>query len=260
MTDQTPVGAAETCTNCGTEVPAGSAVCPVCGSPASRRCPECGVQPALADRVCANCGAALAPPPAHVPPSEWLPHAPGAPGGPLPGAGPRFPGRTPVGSARGPWATGPRSQFGAPLSAWWPRAGAMLLDVLVLIIPTLVVESIAAGSAATSPSSTGVDTAALAAAVFVSGLYFGILNGTGRGQTLGNRAAGIGVRDARSGAVVGLGRSLARWLVRYVLYILLIPGLLSDLWPLWDPQRQTLADKVAGTVMVRVVPGGAPSR
>lgn len=136
----------------------------------------------------------------------------------------------------------------------------MLLDLVVLAIPTLMAESIAAAVASDSPSSTAAETAALVAAVVVSGLYFGILNGTGRGQTVGNRAVGIGVRDASTGAVVGVGRSLARWFVRYLLYAFLIPGLLSDLWPLWDPQHQTLADKVAGTVMVRVAPAGVGAR
>lgn len=128
----------------------------------------------------------------------------------------------------------------------------MLLDLVLLVIPTLIAESIAAATVANSSSSAAPELAALIAATTVSGLYFGILNGSGRGQTFGNRAAGIGVRDLHTGQVVGLGRSVLRWLVRYVLYVFVVPGILSDLWPLWDPLHQTLADKAAGTVMLRL--------
>lgn len=34
------------------------------------------------------------------------------------------------------------------------------------------------------------------------------------------------------------------------LWLLLVPGLLDVLWPLWDGKRQTLHDKIAGTVVV----------
>lgn len=99
-------------------------------------------------------------------------------------------------------------------------------------------------------------------------LYFVLFNGLGTGQTLGNRAAGIAVRDATTGRAIGIARSFARSLVRTLLYaallipafvevpipalILWIPGLTNDLFPLWDARRQTLADKVARSVMVKV--------
>jgi uncharacterized RDD family membrane protein YckC len=99
-------------------------------------------------------------------------------------------------------------------------------------------------------------------------LYFVLFNGLGTGQTLGNRAAGIAVRDATTGSAIGITRSFARSLVRTLLYaallipafvkvpvstlILWIPGLTNDLFPLWDARRQTLADKVARSVMIKV--------
>jgi uncharacterized RDD family membrane protein YckC len=33
--------------------------------------------------------------------------------------------------------------------------------------------------------------------------------------------------------------------------LFVIPILVDDLWPLWDKQKQTLHDKVAGTVVVK---------
>jgi uncharacterized RDD family membrane protein YckC len=99
-------------------------------------------------------------------------------------------------------------------------------------------------------------------------LYFVLFNGLGAGQTLGNRAAGIAVRDATTGNAIGIARSLERSLVRTLLYaailipafvkvpiptpVLWIPGLTNDLFPLWDARRQTLADKVARSVMIKL--------
>jgi uncharacterized RDD family membrane protein YckC len=132
----------------------------------------------------------------------------------------------------------------------------MVLDVLVLVVPIVVVEAVILGALGGNDAGTGTTAAEGIAGpliiVLIQGAYFSLLNGLGRGQTVGNMVAGIAVRDVRTGAAVGAGRGALRWLVRYLLYVFLIPGLLSDLWPLWDNQRQTWADKAANTVMVRV--------
>jgi uncharacterized RDD family membrane protein YckC len=176
------------------------------------------------------------------------------------------------------WTLAPVSVFGARLAGWWQRAGALVLDIIILSVPIFIVLWILFGvvfaAASTSSSSQPVCTGqgpsfncsfatnfgwfwivylvALALDFIVPGLYFSLMNGTGNGQTVGNMATGIAVRDAQSGAVIGFGRGILRWLVRTLLYaFLLIPGVLSDLWPLWDPQNQTLADKACNTVMIR---------
>ena len=130
---------------------------------------------------------------------------------------------------------------------------AFLLDVAVLFIPTVLIQA-GIHNASSNPGSTSTASSAVSilAGTLVSSLYFGILNGIGRGQTLGNMALGIGVRDARTGAVVGIARSTLRWVVRYLLYFFLVPGILNDLWPLWDAMNQTLADKAATTVMIKL--------
>lgn len=137
-----------------------------------------------------------------------------------------------------------------PVSEWWPRVGAMLLDSLVLAVPTIVVDAVISALAG---SGAGAGAAEFVFALVVGGAYFGLLNGLGSGQTLGNKAAGIAVRDVATNEVIGAGRGLLRWFVRFALYLFLfLPGLLNDLWPLWDGQRQTLADKAARSVMVRL--------
>lgn len=52
------------CKECGTEIPAGSTSCPVCGCPASskpRHCRECGVELTDSVHVCPQCGCPVSP-------------------------------------------------------------------------------------------------------------------------------------------------------------------------------------------------------
>jgi hypothetical protein len=61
------------------------------------------------------------------------------------------------------------------------------------------------------------------------------------------------VRDVATGRTIGFRRGIARVLVRAVLYAaFLLPGLLNDLFPIWDRRHQTIADKVARSVVIRL--------
>jgi len=90
-------------------------------------------------------------------------------------------------------------------------------------------------------------------------VYVTILTGGRRGQTVGMMA--VGIRLVRDGAlgVVGYGRVFGRALVEQVFRLLLsatlvlgVVWLLDMLFPLWDKKRQTLHDKIAKTVVLRV--------
>jgi uncharacterized RDD family membrane protein YckC len=164
------------------------------------------------------------------------------------------------------------SRFGAPLSGWWRRVASILIDYIVLWIPYGIVVAILnqsnqgvahtfkcnifgthaiCTSHAGAPFWVGLLNFVIYLAVF--GGYFGMMNGIGNGQTLGNMALGIAVRDAGDGSAIGVLRGMLRWFVRSLLYVMLfIPGVISDLFPLWDPENQTLADKAASSVVVRV--------
>jgi len=143
----------------------------------------------------------------------------------------------------------------------------MLLDYLIVFIPLAIVNAILNsvfgtvhavkllnGTYGTQRSIQGPAHAIiLIATVVVTGLYFSILNGTQSGQTVGNRAPGIAVRDATTGEVIGFKRGLLRWFIRFVLYLaLILPGILNDLFPLWDARNQTIADKAAHSVVIRL--------
>ena len=80
-------------------------------------------------------------------------------------------------------------------------------------------------------------------------IYFATLDG--QGQTVGKRALGIAVRGQASGQPIGFGRALARRLVFGVLWdLLLVPGLVNALSPLWDPGNQAWHDHAVGSVVV----------
>jgi uncharacterized RDD family membrane protein YckC len=94
-------------------------------------------------------------------------------------------------------------------------------------------------------------------------LYGTLLCGSARGQTVGMMA--VGVRAVRDGSldVLGYGRALARAVFEGVLrllellfFLLGVVWVLDMLFPLWDKKRQTLHDKVAGSVVLRTRPAG----
>jgi uncharacterized RDD family membrane protein YckC len=78
--------------------------------------------------------------------------------------------------------------------------------------------------------------------------YYVFLEGRPDGQTLGKKAMGIRVVRQSNGAPLGYGLAVGRLLARFVNFITLGIGLL---WAAWDPQRQALHDKIAGTLVVR---------
>jgi uncharacterized RDD family membrane protein YckC len=69
------------------------------------------------------------------------------------------------------------------------------------------------------------------------------------GQTWGRRIVGIKVVRVDSGDVPGIGRALGRQLFAQIISANIL--YLGYLWMIWDKDRQTWHDKVAGTIVVR---------
>ena len=156
--------------------------------------------------------------------------------------------------------------MGRPLASWGRRVGAYLIDGLILGVPfglgvlagVLLAEAQSEINPFTGEQEGGEVGGLLVlffyAAYFLGSIaYFGLLNGGKRGQTLGKKALKIQVRNIANAEPLGVGKGLVRYLV------VLVPncacglyGLLDSLWPLWDPQRQTLHDKIVSTVVVDV--------
>jgi uncharacterized RDD family membrane protein YckC len=191
-------------------------------------------------------------PPPQVPP----PPGPEAP----PGAPPPYTGPVPPGGWQQP---PPQVYAGVELASWGSRAGAILLDwlvvtvaVIVLITPGIVI------LAASSADALGIvllslgGLAALVGAVLYPA-YFMQRPGPRNGQTLGKQWLGIrAVRD--TGEPFSWGYALLREVVvKQLLFgtvgslFFSIPTLLDYLWPLWDDQNRALHDMVVSTHVVR---------
>ncbi len=74
----------------------------------------------------------------------------------------------------------------------------------------------------------------------------GYLQGT-TGQSLGRRVARTALVRIGTGRPVGFGRAVTRQFCHGLEF-----GV-GCLWPLWDDHRQTFADKIVGTVVIRSV-------
>jgi uncharacterized RDD family membrane protein YckC len=138
------------------------------------------------------------------------------------------------------------------LSGWWRRAGALVIDSLLVFAVIAVVFGLAFGVAAVDETIGGI--LLLLAIVFaLAGPIWYWIYYTGRapGQTVGKKALGIRVRNADEDRPIGYGAAAGRYLITVVFGIFYIPALLDYLWPLWDARNQSLHDKVVNSIVVR---------
>jgi uncharacterized RDD family membrane protein YckC len=80
--------------------------------------------------------------------------------------------------------------------------------------------------------------------------YLGYLWST-QGATVGMMVFGFKVRDVATGQYPTLGKAILRafiWNVE-VSFTICIIGAVGWLWQLWDPQKQAIHDKAAGTIV-----------
>jgi uncharacterized RDD family membrane protein YckC len=72
-----------------------------------------------------------------------------------------------------------------------------------------------------------------------------------RGQSIGMMPFGFKVRDLATGQYPTMGKAALRgfiWCVE-VGFTFCIVGAIGWLWQLWDPQKQAIHDKIAGTIV-----------
>ena len=135
-----------------------------------------------------------------------------------------------------PFGTEPAPTKGpsGPRAGFWKRFAAAFLNGLIIMVcavPFMFVD------------------VALYYVVSLLGqvVYYTVLEGGPKGQTLGKTALGIRVIDLARGGPIGYARGFIRYVGRYVSSIVL---LLGYLWMLWDSEKQTWHDKMAGSVVV----------
>jgi uncharacterized RDD family membrane protein YckC len=241
-------------------------------------CTACGAENADGTQFCVNCGTSLPP----TAPGSW--GASGDPGnrasGGLnePAMGYTPPAYTPQGTPSGALFNQPAGGI-APgqmnYAFWADRVLAALIDGLLVFAAMLVLYllvfvvggSLVSLGAATSTSGdspisflgSGVCCLGIVltpiAAILVN-LYNKVFLISKRGSSIGQGIMNLRVVMA-DGGPVPLGTSVLRFLVQLGLgvvpFINFILGLLDLLWPLWDPQRQTLHDKAVGTFVIKTV-------
>ena len=136
-------------------------------------------------------------------------------------------------------------------SGFWRRVGAVVLDGLILSVPTAIIGAAVGASQFSAGVGYGYSPGANAAVNLVNTLigvaYYAILEGT-RGQTLGKMAVGIKVVDADTGGFIGIPRGIGRYFARILSAIALGLGYL---WMLWDGRKQCWHDKLVRSVVVR---------
>jgi uncharacterized RDD family membrane protein YckC len=123
----------------------------------------------------------------------------------------------------------------AERAGFWIRFGASFVDGIIVGVLSLVLQL-------------ALGTAGQVLGLVISIGYYIYLEGPGgNGQTLGKRAAGIRVVSSTTGGPIGYGAATARYFGRILSAIVI---LLGYFWMLWDSEKQTWHDKLAGSYVV----------
>ncbi len=174
------------------------------------------------------------PPPPPPPPPPGGPYG-GDPYGGAPSGG------DPYGGAPNMGGAGPAPSF--PLSSWGRRVVASLIDgvigAAILFIFLILGSILGAQEAFTS----------LGYIAWFAFWIWQMVNQGNTGQTIGKNAIGIKLVRESDAQPVGPGLSIGRGFVHIVDSL---PCYVGYLWPLWDPKRQTFADKLLTTVVIDV--------
>lgn len=126
---------------------------------------------------------------------------------------------------------------GMPELATWPlRVGSALID---WVAPFVV-----AGAFFTISRQLG----SLLYLVAVGWVFFQAYRGGATGQSLGKKVVGTRLLREQDGQVIGGGLGIGRQFLHIVDGI---PCYIGYLWPLWDAKRQTFADKIVKSVVVK---------
>jgi uncharacterized RDD family membrane protein YckC len=115
------------------------------------------------------------------------------------------------------------------------RFAAALLDGFILIIPTYALQAIFGEL----PGSL--------VGILVNWLYSAILESGENQATIGKRALGLKVTDM-NGHRISFANASGRFFGKYISAIILFIGYLMMLW---DDKKQTLHDKMAGTLIIK---------
>jgi uncharacterized RDD family membrane protein YckC len=142
---------------------------------------------------------------------------------------------------RDPSIAMPADVAGYALAGVGSRFIALLIDGVILGAIGGIVGLIVDGDPASTNATASLLSIAIGAAYFV-----GLIGSSG--MTLGGRVLGVKVVD-RDGQQPSYATAAIRWIGSYVSAFILFIGYLMAFW---DKKKQTLHDKMAGTLVVKV--------
>ncbi|MCX4813262.1 RDD family protein [Streptomyces sp. NBC_01239] len=134
----------------------------------------------------------------------------------------------------------PQAGYGAAPSYanWGQRFLGTLVDGLIFLVPYILIIV-----------SQGKGVLLAIGAVIIIGIAIWQLIQEGKtGQTVGKKALGIRLVRESDGQPLGVGMAFVRRLAHFLDSIACYLGWL---WPAWDAKRQTFADKVCGSIVIR---------
>ncbi|MDQ0986488.1 RDD family protein [Streptomyces sp. V2I9] len=130
------------------------------------------------------------------------------------------------------------------LAHWGLRAGGLIIDGLIVSVPYLAF----AGIGAALGDSAGATLALLGFLAMIGLTIWQLYQEGTTGQTIGKKAVGIRLLREADGRPLGFGMAFVRRLAHFLDSIACYIGWL---WPLWDQKKQTFADKVCSSVVVK---------
>jgi uncharacterized RDD family membrane protein YckC len=152
------------------------------------------------------------------------------------------------------------------LAGWWSRAGAQLIDGIIISIGALVILAIfgavfSVGFFGGEETGVGAVVVGLVlgtiAVAIVALLYAPLMMSRTNGKTLGRMAVGIRVMRADGGPMTFGFAMLREVVIKSLLFGILssitagIASLLDVLWPLWDDENRALHDFIVNTRVVK---------
>jgi uncharacterized RDD family membrane protein YckC len=138
---------------------------------------------------------------------------------------------------------------GGQLAEWPQRALGFLVDAAfaaVIIVAGFILALILGAVSSALGTLVGI-------VLYLGALAYGIIQLVKQGntgQTIGKKIVGLKVVKEQTGQPIGPGMSIVRQIAHVVDNIICYIGWL---FPLWDAKKQTIADKIMGTVVL-VVP------
>lgn len=132
-------------------------------------------------------------------------------------------------------------------AGFWKRFAALILDTIILIIPTFIIGLIfGIALSATNLGEEGIEGLANVFGLFLGWLYNSIMDSSSKQGTLGKMALGIKVTDL-NGNRIGFGKATGRYFGKILSAITLCIGYMMAGF---TEKKQGLHDMMAGCLVV----------